>query len=284
MKNAGVYAIILLLAVSCQNHSLTSNGKPSWISSPPEDPNHLFAVGVADRGKSLAETRQQAVDSALRIMAIQIKTRILTEEGTESDSSDSLLSILVHQSDSVEKESEVEIEGLRIVEEYSDRNGYWVLASMKKDAVERIVKMIYRDEAPYWALNPPSDPMYLFAVGVANRDTSLSVTRQRAIDDGLRLLASQLAVKVESNHQVARQMTSVTIQGMSVNQEYFNRKGYWVLLTLPLGTANKLLMDKIEKSQQLYKKFRASKAYDELNKELESFESAQQDSADEMEK
>ena len=43
----------------------------------------------------------------------------------------------------------------------------------------------------------------------------------------------------------------------------------YVLMSLPIGPANKLLMEKIKANEKVYTQFRATKAFEELQEELD---------------
>ena len=45
----------------------------------------------------------------------------------------------------------------------------------------------------------------------------------------------------------------------------------YVLMSLPIGPANQLLMDRIKANEKVYTQFRATKAFEELDKELETY-------------
>ena len=47
----------------------------------------------------------------------------------------------------------------------------------------------------------------------------------------------------------------------------------YVLMRLPLGKANKMLLDEIKKNKELYNQFRFTKMYEELNEEIAKQES-----------
>ena len=71
-------------------------------------------------------------------------------------------------------------------------------------------------------------------------------------------------------------VTNETLTGAAVDQQKLvaEKRIYraYVLMSLPLGGANQLLMDKIAANQNLYTRFRATQAFDALNAELEALE------------
>ena len=70
-------------------------------------------------------------------------------------------------------------------------------------------------------------------------------------------------------------VTNQTLNGVrTARDKLLSEKGIYrayVLMDLPLGKANQLLMDKIQSKQHLYTRFRATQAFEELDKELQSF-------------
>jgi len=153
---------------------------------------------------------------------------------------------------------------------------------------------------PEWYSNPPQDPNYLFAANTAmSRDMQLSIdkAKQSARTD----LASQLEVKVKGltksfteeigtadDSEILQQFTeaskavvSTTMNGTRVNkQEIVIDQGIYrayVLMELPLGAANMALMQQIKNNQNMYTRFRATQAFDELEEEVEKYEQFKKD-------
>ena len=153
---------------------------------------------------------------------------------------------------------------------------------------------------PDWYSNPPQDPNYLFAANTAmSRDMQLAIdkAKQQARTD----LASQLEVKVngltksfteeigmneESElltqfTEASKAVVSTTMNGTRVkNQEVVIDQGIYrayVLMELPLGAANMALMQQIKNNQNMYTRFRASQAFEELNEEVEKYEQFKKD-------
>ena len=162
-------------------------------------------------------------------------------------------------------------------------------ASTPKKAVENI---------PDWYLNPPSDPSYLFAAATAtSRSMQLAVDKART--QAQAALAQQLEARLgnltkqfqeetgmgedsellQQFSSATKVVTKQTLTGARVDQKQLTpEKGIYrayVLMSLPIGSANKLLMDKIKANQSLYTRFRATQAFKELNEELEKFEEGQ---------
>ena len=153
---------------------------------------------------------------------------------------------------------------------------------------------------PDWYSNPPQDPNYLFAPATAmSKDMQLAVdkAKQQARMD----LASQLEVKVQGltkkfeeevgmNEdsellseftQASKSVVSTVMNGTRVNKhDVVVENGIYrayVLMELPLGEANLALMQQIKNSQNMYTRFRASQAFDELEQEVEKYEQFKKD-------
>ena len=147
---------------------------------------------------------------------------------------------------------------------------------------------------PDWFLTTPEDPSYIFATAsMTSRDMQLAI--QKAETAAKQSLASQLGEKlgnVTKNFQeevgvgedsellqqfssATKVVTKQTLNGARTDQKKLvPEKGIYrayVLMSLPVGAANKALMDKIKENQNLYTRFRATQAFDELNKELEAY-------------
>lgn len=160
-------------------------------------------------------------------------------------------------------------------------------------------KMVKESKIPEWFMNVPSDPDFLFA---ANSATSSRM--QIAIDkakSGARLnISQQLTVKVkgltkkfeeeigsgentelnEFFSQTMKSVTSQTLRGSRIKLKKVVPQGngqyrVYVLMELPLN-ALKTNIVKAVKKKNLYERFRASKAFDEMNEEVEAYEKSQE--------
>ena len=148
---------------------------------------------------------------------------------------------------------------------------------------------------PDWFLEPPSDPDYLFAAAsMTSRDMQVSL--QKAKTAAQTDLAQQLETKlgnltkqfqeevgVDEDSELLQSFTSATkavtnqaLVGARMDKKKFmaEKEIYraYVLMSLPIGQANQLLMDKIKANQELYTRFRATQAFEELDKELKAYE------------
>jgi hypothetical protein len=148
-------------------------------------------------------------------------------------------------------------------------------------------------KAPAWFLSTPTDPSYLYAAAtMTSRDMQMAI--QKAETQARTNLAQQMESKVanltkqfqeevgaDGDSELLQQFTSVTkivtqqtLSGArSDEKELLSEKGIYrayVLMSLPIGEANQQLMEKIKANQALYTRFRATKGFEELNKEIEA--------------
>ena len=148
---------------------------------------------------------------------------------------------------------------------------------------------------PEWFLSPPADASYLFAAATAtSRDMQMAI--QKAKTTAQSDLAQQLETKLGNltkqfqeetglggDSELLTQFTSATkvvtnqtLNGTRMDQrQLIPEKGIYrayVLMSLPIGVANQQLMEKIKANQNLYTRFRATKAFEELDSELEGME------------
>lgn len=149
--------------------------------------------------------------------------------------------------------------------------------------------------SPDWFLKPPTDSEHLFAAASAtSRDMQLALQKARttAQTELAQQLGTRLAnltkqfqeeVGLETDSELLTQFSSTTkavtnetLTGAAVDQQKLvpEKRIYraYVLMSLPIGGANQLLMDKIAANQNLYTRFRATQAFDALNAELEALE------------
>ena len=153
---------------------------------------------------------------------------------------------------------------------------------------------------PKWYENPPNaDAEYLYAAATADsRDMELATEKAKTlIRTGL---AQQMAVKVnnlvkqfredvgedadtellEQFTSVTKTVTSETLHGATEEEKEIHQLEngtfrVFVLMSLPIGEANAALMAKIQANKNLYTRFRASQAFEELDKEIKAYEEKQ---------
>jgi hypothetical protein len=153
---------------------------------------------------------------------------------------------------------------------------------------------------PDWYTNPPQDPNYLYAPATAmSKDMQLAVekAKQQARAD----LGSQFETRIEGLTkrfdeeiglnddsellsqftQVSKSIVATTLNGTRVGKQQLlvenNIYRAYVLMELPLGEANLALMQKIKENNNLYTRFRAAQAFDELEKDVERYEQYKKD-------
>ena len=160
--------------------------------------------------------------------------------------------------------------------------------NLAPDSTRKTVETI-----PGWFLEPPTGEEYLFAPASAtSRDLQLAVQKARttAQADLAQQLGTRLAnltrqfqeeTGLAEDSELLMQFSSATravsdetLVGARVDQqELVPEKGVYrayVLMSLPIGTANQLLMDRIKADRNLYTRFRATRAFEDLNEELEA--------------
>jgi hypothetical protein len=158
--------------------------------------------------------------------------------------------------------------------------------NLTPDPSEKVVKKI-----PDWYLEVPEDSNYLYsAATMTGRDLQVSV--QKATTAARTSLAQQFGVRVENLTKQFQEEIGVnegsefiqhfssaskTVADEMLRGSHIEKKEIqpekevyraYVLMRLPLGKANKMLLDEIKKNNALYSKFRATQAYEELDKEI----------------
>lgn len=153
---------------------------------------------------------------------------------------------------------------------------------------------------PDWFLSPPKgDASYLYSTATStSRDMQMAInkaktTAQTALAQSMRTklgnVTKQFQEEVNSGEdsELLQQFTSATkvvtsevLNGVAVEEQKLqNENGVWrayVLMSLPIGAANAQLMEKVKANQALYTRFRATKAFEDLDEELKEYEAAQQ--------
>ena len=150
------------------------------------------------------------------------------------------------------------------------------------------------DKMPEWFLNPPLDSeefLYEIAeVTMSNR----SAARQSAIIQGRTALSSKLGVKVEALQKLFEEevtngdesiysaaftaanqnVISQNLSGASVAEQAFvptstGRYTAYVLMQLPIGDARTAIQNALSQDEELYIRFKESKAFEELQNNLD---------------
>ena len=148
------------------------------------------------------------------------------------------------------------------------------------------------DEIPDWYLKPPRDDDHLHAVSSAtSRDMQLAIDKAKttAQTDLAQQLGTRLGnltrqfgeeTGLEEDSQLLSQFSSATkavadqsMSGAHVEKQQLQaERGIYrsyVLVRLPIGQANQLLMKKIKADQALHTRLRGTQAYADLDLELQ---------------
>ncbi len=152
---------------------------------------------------------------------------------------------------------------------------------------------------PSWYTSPPSsDNEYMYAIGEGT-SSRRSMARQEAMQDGRAALATKLESEVSamqknfeeettsgtnSNYSqvftdVSKTVAQQTLRGVDVDRSHFTmtqndtKHNVILLMRLPVGEAanslNQALENTLSKDEELYTKFKSSKAMDEMKKSIE---------------
>jgi len=167
-------------------------------------------------------------------------------------------------------------------------------AKQEKDMREQAVKTAISTvvESPKWYTQPPVDATAIFATGTAN-SSDLQMSMDRAVLAAKRELANQLNARLSSKMkefvsevggandaqlnrevEIATQnvVTDVNLAGFKREDSRIISQGSqyraYVLLRYPLGDANRILLNQVKKNAQIESKVRASKAFQDLEKEI----------------
>jgi len=150
-------------------------------------------------------------------------------------------------------------------------------------------------DIPDWFMNTPQDPNYLFAPRSAtSQDMQLAI--DKAATDGRTEIARMVDVKIQGLQKkfeeetglgkdaqllsmftsASKTVVSTSLSGSRIAKQKISKEGgmfrAYVLIEYPVGAVNAALVDQIKKNEQMYTRFRASQAFDELEKETEKYE------------
>lgn len=162
-----------------------------------------------------------------------------------------------------------------------------IKADQKKQAAESISEM------PDWFRTPPEDSIVINSVATAfSNDMQLSL--DKAAQDAKGTLADKLQglmsgkmkqfvaetgtgdnveLQKETSKVSSSLFTNVSLAGYSIKNQKVIQQGAgfrsYVWVSYPIGQANRLLVEKIRENSLLSTKFAASKAYEELERDIQ---------------
>ena len=149
------------------------------------------------------------------------------------------------------------------------------------------------DDLPSWYTSPPNDEFSIYAAGAAT-SSDLQFAEDKAVLGAKRAMADRInsklssklkefvaesgagentQVQAESERVTSNLITEVNLSGYTITQKKFVPAGTqyraYVLLQDPLGAANRVLVDQVNKNAVLQGKVKASKAFQELEKDIQ---------------
>lgn len=155
------------------------------------------------------------------------------------------------------------------------------------------------ENLPDWYMNPPSsNSEYMYAIGEGS-STRRSMARKEAMSDGEAALAGKLEQEVSamqknfeeettagenSNYRqvftdVSKSVAQQTLRGVEIDRSHFSRTQNGtqteviLLVRMPIGEAanamNQALQNTLSKDEELYTKFKASKAFEDMKKSID---------------
>lgn len=154
--------------------------------------------------------------------------------------------------------------------------------------------VLQEDGTPVFYITPPADTdEYLYAVD-SHISSRRDMARRQAVLKANTNMATKLRSKVEALDQIfqedisdgeadlysagftlaSRQITSANMSGTTPHQVHFNtlddgRYECYVLVRMPVGEARQQLINALSQDDELYIRFKESKAFEELQFNLE---------------
>lgn len=160
-------------------------------------------------------------------------------------------------------------------------------------------------DSPDWYVKPPTDNDRLLGVATAT-SLDLQTAVDKAKQDGRVEIARQLDVRMEGltkrfveetglNQdaellgmftQVSKGIVSDSLNGSRVARQQLGTEGNvfraYVMMEMPIGEANAAFLEKIRSQERLYTRFRASQAFEELDREVQEYEEWKRQQLDEF--
>jgi hypothetical protein len=148
---------------------------------------------------------------------------------------------------------------------------------------------------PDWVKTPPTDQNYFYAIGTGeSRDMQIANDEAELV--ARNSLGQQMAVKIEgfgkrmaqevgpaADATILRQLeftqknvVSTELSGSRTAKREITSNGptyrVFVLMELPVGKANEALLSKLKSDRDMYTRFRATKAFEDLDDEVKKYE------------
>jgi len=160
-------------------------------------------------------------------------------------------------------------------------------------------KMVDEDETPEWYVNPPQSEDNLYGVYSATSQ-KMQLAFDKAKAGARNDIAQQMEVRIQSlekqfqeevgsgedselntfYNQTMKAIASQTLNGSRVKEQEVDKEGdvyrAYVLMELPLNDFRSKLVDKVKNNKNLYERFRASQAFDEMEKDVKEYEDFKQ--------
>ena len=171
--------------------------------------------------------------------------------------------------------------------------GWTAQQEQKKQEVRAETVKASVDDLPSWYTSPPTDEFSIYAPGTST-SSDLQFAEDKAVLAAKRSMADRInsklsskmkeflaesgagentQVQAESERVTSNLITEVNLAGYTITQKKFIPAGQqyraYVLLQYPLGSANRILVDQVNKNSILQGKVRASKAFQELEKDIQ---------------
>ncbi|WP_138430897.1 LPP20 family lipoprotein [Fodinibius saliphilus] len=155
---------------------------------------------------------------------------------------------------------------------------------------------------PNWYMNPPSsDSEYMYAIGEAT-SSRRRIARTSAMNNGDAAIAQKIQAEVstmqknfseettageDSNYRqvftdVSKSVAQQKLSGVEVHKSHFtktdsgNKYEVILLMRMPIGEAanalDEALQNTLSRDEELYTKFKASKAFEDMKKSIEDME------------
>jgi hypothetical protein len=159
--------------------------------------------------------------------------------------------------------------------------------------------------SPDWYMKPPIDDDRLLGVATAT-SLDLQTAVDKAKQDGRVEIARQLDIRMEGLTkrfveetgldedaellgmftQVSKGIVSDSLTGSRVARQQLGTEGgvyrAYVMMEMPIGEANAAFLEKIRSRERLYTRFRASQAFEELDREVREYEEWKKQQLDEF--
>ncbi|KAK3604883.1 hypothetical protein CHS0354_000546 [Potamilus streckersoni] len=163
------------------------------------------------------------------------------------------------------------------------------------ELVKSAPEILEQSKVPNWFAQVPSDPNHLYAANTqVSQDLQLAINKAstgarteiaRQVEVKLQGMQKRFAEEVgaaenseflQSFTEAEKTIVSTTLTGSRIKEQFYHKEGdtwrAYILVEYPTGAASSALLKNIQSKEAMYTRYRATQAFQDLEKEVEKYE------------